>query len=368
MHHPRHWVRLAVMALSLALAAAGCVHTPAVPYSMHLDPLAFGPGSSDRLTDGRARFREIFCAATQDHGSLLPDPMPCDESLARVGVEPAATGRPVNLGSARSDFLTLLVPGLGFECVRDWLDADESSVVHAAEYGYEVQLLEVSGLASSAANARMIRDRIEALPPEHASRPLVLIGYSKGAPDILEALVEFPQLAERVVAVVAYAGAIRGSPLADRANPSQLSLLTHIPGSECEEDDRGALDSLSPQVRNAWLADHALPRRVQYYSVVSFPDPSRISRVLRPSYRKLAELKDARNDSQLVFHDQVIPGSTVLAFVNADHWAMGVPVARQHQVTEALFATENDFPREIMLEALLRYLDEALATEAPIQE
>lgn len=365
MHHPGYWLRLVLPIVCLALFV-GCAHTPAVPYSTRLDPLEFGPGSGDRLTDGRARFREIFCAAMLDHGSVLPDPMPCEEALTRVGIEPVATGVPVDLGPARSDFLTLLVPGLGFECVKEWLNLDATASHHAAEHGFEVQLLDVSGLASSAANARMIRDRIMALPTKQSDRPLVLIGYSKGAPDIMEALVEYPHLAERVIAVVAFAGAVRGSPLADEANPSHLGLLTHVPRSECEKADGGAVESLTTQVRNAWLAENTLPGGVQYYSVVSFPDPSRISRVLRRSYRKVAELKDARNDSQLVFHDQVIPGSTVLAFVNADHWAMGVPVARQHKVTKTLFATENDFPREIMLEAMLRYMDEVLSEHAEV--
>jgi pimeloyl-ACP methyl ester carboxylesterase len=353
-------MRLVLSIVGLSLFA-GCAHTPAIPYSTRLDPLQFGSESSDRLTDGRARFREIFCATTQDHGSDLPDPMPCDDALARVGAEPVAAGLPVDLGHARSDFLTFLVPGLGFECVKEWLKLDAFVLTHAASHGFEVELLEVSGLASSAVNAGMIRDRIETLPPEQSNRPLVLIGYSKGAPDIMEALVRYPELAERVVAVVAFAGAVRGSPLADRANPSHLGLLTHVPGSNCEKADGGAVASLTTQARNEWLEENTLPQHIRYFSVVAFPEPSRISRVLRPSYRRLAELRDARNDSQLVFYDQVLPGSTILAFVNADHWAMSVPVGRQHEVTEALFATENDFPREVMLEALLRYLDEVLS-------
>ncbi len=71
----------------------------------------------------------------------------------------------------------------------------------------------------------------------------------------------------------------------------------------------------------------------------------------------------ARNDSQLVFSDQVIPGSTVLAFVNADHWAMAVPVARQHKFAASTFVSQNNYPREVILEALLRYLEEDLSNQ-----
>jgi hypothetical protein len=102
----------------------------------------------------------------------------------------------------------------------------------------------------------------------------------------------------------------------------------------------------------------------RYYSVIAFPDPENISNGLQRFHRQLGELKDARNDSQVVFYDQVIPGSTVLGFFNADHWAMSVPIARQHEITQAIFADQNDFPREIALEAILRYIEEDLAKVA----
>ena len=39
---------------------------------------------------------------------------------------------------------------------------------------------------------------------------------------------------------------------------------------------------------------------------------------------------DGRNDSQVIFYDQLIPGSTLLGYLNADHWAVAVPIARAH--------------------------------------
>ena len=121
-----------------------------------------------------------------------------------------------------------------------------------------------------------------------------------------------------------------------------------------------------PTNRKQWFAEHTLPEHIRYYSVVSFPDPANISNGLQGSHRKLAQLQDARNDSQLVFYDQVIPGSTLLGFFNADHWAMSVPIARQHKVSQALFADKNSFPREIALEAILRYIEEDLLTRKSV--
>ena len=94
--------------------------------------------------------------------------------------------------------------------------------------------------------------------------------------------------------------------------------------------------------------------------MVSFPDPENISNGLQHSHKKLGALKDGRNDSQVVFYDQVIPGSTILGFFNADHWAMSGPIARLHEVSQAIFADQNDFPREIALEAILRFIEEDL--------
>ena len=351
--------------LALSVLLSGCVTAPLVPYSKELNPLVFGDPLNGDLQDGRARFREIFCAVNADHGEQLPDYRPCEESLVRVGKEALPTGAPISMARSEANYLVLMVPGLGHQCVKSWLDYDYSAPIHNARHDYEAELLEVDGLADSASNARQIRDYIEGLAAEKADRPLIMIGFSKGAPDIMEALVSYPDVARRVVAMVAYAGAVRGSLLAEDASTSQLNLLSKIPRAECQEGDGGALRSLLPEVRNSWLKEQTLPQHIRYYSVVSFPDPDRISLALKPSWRKLSELVDARNDSQLVFYDQVIPGSSLLAFANADHWAMAIPVARQRWLASKTFATQSDFPREIMLESLLRYIEEDLATGKP---
>lgn len=206
----------------------------------------------------------------------------------------------------------------------------------------------------------MIRDFVAQLPPEYDQRPLILLGYSKGAPDILEAVVNYPELAQRVAAVVSLAGSVGGSPLADDAKQSSANLLTKVPGSDCEKGDEGAVDSLKTKVRKEWLANNPLPRNIRYYSVVADPEPERVSSGLKNSYVVLTGYA-ARNDTQVVNKDQLIPGSTLVAFVNADHWAIAVPVARKHSFVGATFVNKNDYPREAMLEALMRYLEEDMA-------
>ena len=108
-----------------------------------------------------------------------------------------------------------------------------------------------------------------------------------------------------------------------------------------------------------WLAQHPLPGELRYYSIVTFPDPEHISSILKTSYDKLARV-DSRNDSQVIFYDQVVPGSTLLAYVDADHWALAVPVARAHPTIGALFVTQNAYPREALVETILRFVEEEL--------
>src|SRR4029453_1092786 len=143
---------------------------------------------------------------------------------------------------------------IGFECFERWLDPPGTVSQHVSRFGYEALFLRVDALSSSANNARQIRDTIMAMPQEPGAPRLVLIGYSKGAPDILQAVVSYPEIRSRVAAVVSAAGAVAGSALANDAEQYQADLLRHFPGSTCQSGDGGAVESLRPAVRRAWLA------------------------------------------------------------------------------------------------------------------
>ncbi|MBT8055031.1 MAG: hypothetical protein KJN69_14145 [Gammaproteobacteria bacterium] len=339
------------------LLTVACASKPLIPWTDDAPPQALVPVADAGIDDQRGRFREVFCEVLESRGEEWPDYRSCDEALSRVGQEPPGTGQPVNLGKSEKNILMLIVPGVGWECIEDWLDIDENLQSLLGSSGIKAELLDVDGLSSSANNARQIRDYIDGLPPELADRDIVLIGYSKGAPDILEAMVAYPELHPRIIAVISVAGAVGGSPLASTADQKDLNIMKHFPGSDCSEGDGGALDSLRPSTRRAWLAENPLPDAVPYYSLVTYPSPDRISSVLGTTYRKLSQV-DARNDSQVVYYDQMIPNSTLIGFVNADHWAVAVPVARSHTFLGKTFVDKNDYPREALFEALLRFIEE----------
>ena len=284
-----------------------CSTRPLEPYSADTPPLILVPVSYAGVEDKRARFREIFC--------------------------------------------------------EEWLDLKGGTPEHVRQFGYDLISLKVDGLSSSSNNARQIRDAILQMSPQLAESRLVLIGYSKGIADILEAVVAYPEIRQFVAAVVSAAGSVGGSPMANHIKQSQISLVRYWPGAECSPGDGGAIESLLPSTRKAWLAQNRLPRDFPYYSLATFPQPERISSILKPSYRKLGRA-DGRNDSQILFYDQVIPGSALIGYLNADHWALTVPIARSHKFLGSTFVNQNEFPREALLEAILRFIEEDLAVSA----
>ena len=350
----------ATFALGACVMLGSCATKPLVPYSSDTPPLALVPAAQAGVVDKRARFREIYSAVLEAHGHALPDYRPCEEALSRVGTEPPGTGKAVDLGPSQRHLVAAVVPGIGYECFERWLESPGTVAKHLETQGFDQLLIKVDALSSSANNARQIRDALMAMPAESGPPRIVLIGYSKGAPDILEAIVAYPEIRSRVAAVVSAAGAIGGSPLANDAKQYQADLLRHFPGAACTSGDGGGVASLRPSVRRAWLAANPLPLDVRYYSLVTFPHPDRISLILQSSYRKLASI-DGRNDSQMIFYDEVIPGSTLIGYVNADHWAIALPISRSHETTSKLLVTQNAYPREALLEAVLRFIEEDLA-------
>jgi hypothetical protein len=53
--------------------------------------------------------------------------------------------------------------------------------------------------------------------------------------------------------------------------------------------------------------------------------------------------------------------SILAGYINADHWGLAVQIARTHAITGSLFVDQNAYPREVLLAALLRFVEEDLA-------
>lgn len=317
------------------------------------------------IIDDRGRFREIYQAVRTDHGHALPDDRPCEKALVQLPDEPPAKGQPVHLGPPRLPLRIVIVPGLVADCFKGLFSPFAFARDHLQQHGFKSSVIWVSGRSSSAHNAAQINTAVTSGDyPRHER--LVLIGYSKGVVDILEALIHYPQVRTRTIAVVSLAGTVRGSPLVDKM-PRLLRIVDRLLLFHCASGDGRSLQSLQPAARQAWLRQHSLPKEISYFSITGIPRPEAVSRVLRFSYWLLAK-EDPRNDSQVIFSDSLIPGSTLLGYVNADHWAITLPIARVCPWLGVTLVNRNAFPREVLLEAIVRYIEESLCKSACHQQ
>jgi len=351
-------VFLGLISLWFSLLWAGCTPSPMLKYDRKTPPAALVPIAYAGISDERARFREIFCAIQQNHGSRFPDDRPCEQALHRLSGEPVPEGKFVNLGNARLPMRFVIIPGLLEECVADFIQPFSDARPHLDSLGFKTDLIMVSGLGGSAQNASQIREAVAsmALTPDEK---LVFIGYSKGAADVLEALVRYPELSSLTSVVVTLAGVVSGTPIADDLPEVLKKFADQMFQGKCRPGEGQAFESLSRKARLAWLSDNRLPASVRYYSLAAFADREHISLILRPSYDNLS-LIDPLNDSQVIFHDALVPGGALLGYLNADHWAVALPFNREHPTLASVFITRNSYPRETLLEAIARFVEESL--------
>ena len=345
------------VALGMALLC-GCTASPMLKYSLDVPAQTMSVLDAPEVLDGRARFREVFCSTLREH----PDRKRrgCEELLHRLADEAPSASRPAAPPVPNSRLRLVFVTGLFNDCASAVALPFETAVPRLRSLGYSAEILSLSGRSSSAFNAARIAKFVSQAPD--GDQRLVLVGYSKGAVDILEFMVAYPELAVRVHAVVSVAGAINGSPVADIAVPFYQRSLKGLSLPGCAPGDGGALASLARPVRLNWLVAHRPPPSARYFSLVSFTRPDAVAGPLRPFAAALAEI-DPRNDGQLLFYDQVIPGATLLGYVNADHWAVAVPIEEKRPALATLVTGHNWFPRDALVEAIALYLSEQLATE-----
>ncbi len=330
-------------------------------YDLQTPPTTLVPIGYAGISDERSRFREIFCAIQQDHGSRLPDDRPCEQALHRLTDEPCAIGPPVYLGPARLPLRFVIIPGLSEECVSGFIQPFSDARPYVESLGFKTGFIMVSGLGGSAQNAAQIQKAVSDMSLALGEK-LVFIGYSKGATDVLEAMASYPGLSDRTAAVVTLAGVVSGTPIADDVSELLKKFADQAFDGNCPPGGGQGIESLSRHERLMWLSANRLPGSVRYYSLASFSEREDISLILRPSYDKLA-LVDPRNDSQVVFHDALVPGGVLLGYLNADHWAVAMPFNREHPALASTLITRNAFPREVLLEAIARFVEESLLSQ-----
>jgi hypothetical protein len=306
--------------------------------------------------DERARYRGLFCEALGHIGSSQADGA-CDEFLWRLPDEPVANAPTHPLQSSDHRVQVLIVGGAFGDCFPPASTPFAESVKRLREEGFSIDYISVSGRSSAKLNSEVIAARIAGIPSEHG-RPLILIGYSKGTVDILESLIGYPEAAGKVSAVVSIAGAVNGSPLSGRYARLYHAVFSKLALGSCPAGDGGVLNSLERSRRLTWLADHPLPTHIKYYSMAAFTTAPRLARALGYMQRQLSKI-DPRNDGQLLAEDEVIPGSALLGYANADHWAVALRIEDKFPFL-AHRAESHPFPQHALLDSILLLVEEDL--------
>jgi pimeloyl-ACP methyl ester carboxylesterase len=220
-----------------------------------------------------------------------------------------------------------------------------------------VRTITVGGRSGTGHNAQQIAAALSAAPIDRG-RKVILVGYSKGGLDILRFLVDFPERAADVDAVVSIATPVFGTPLADLAAPAYRALLAKLPMEKCPTGDGDVMASLQPDEAVHWLASNPLPEDVRYYSLAAFASRERVARALVPTWKHLGA-DGQRNDGQVVAIDAVIPGATLLGFANSDHWGIALTTETVHP-TLLSRPDPRPFPLEKLLVAVVTFVADDL--------
>jgi len=351
--------RALALAISAGLALSGCVSLPTVDELRRAPSPHLAADSPADVVDGRGGFRPLFCESLEAYPEEPGTPVPCDFWLHRLGDEPEAIAPPQPLPWPAMQ--VLLVTGAFSECFGDEALPFGSALPDLRDSGISIDTIVVGGRSGTEHNAREIAEYLDMLPvrPEV---PLVLIGYSKGTSDILQFLVDFPDAARQVDAVVSVAGSVGGSPLADEFDGLYEFLFSHLPAGHCPPGDGDVVHSLRTEIRRAWVRDNELPGYVDYYSIAAFTTRDRVARALVPSWKTLLK-QDRRNDGQLLVRDALIPGSTLLGYVHADHWAVALDIEDDSPLL-AHRKLDAQFPHLALLRAILQRVAIDMASKA----
>jgi hypothetical protein len=141
--------------LLLSFLVLSCSTKTLAPPTGKVTPVALLKTDGRGFTDAQSRFKEVFCTLLNNHGKNLPEYLTCQNSLRTVDLESEANLKvkkapiEVNLKSSNNQFIIGLVPGIAWQCVRQWLKNDNAGPLHAIKKGFDVRLVDVDGLSSS---------------------------------------------------------------------------------------------------------------------------------------------------------------------------------------------------------------------------
>jgi len=306
-------------------------------------------------TNRSATFGSLFCSVLEKERPDAGTWGPCSDF---VESPPAAR---VSLGAISTAYRLAVVPGVLSACAGGSPAFQEGQQHLRSSHGMTVDMIPAPN-RSSAENGRDIAQFLK--DGYHKdSRKFIVLGYSKGAPDVMEGLANDPDATAAVAAVVTVAGAIGGSPIANLLPAQADRWMKAVNLTDCQGDLSAAFASLKQDGRRDFLAQHP-GLGVPVYSVAAVSDKSNTSKVLLENW-ELMKIYGDRQDSQLQDEDAIYPGGINLGAVRADHWAVAMPFENTSSVKVKELVDHNHYPRTALLEALVRLVTADLTGTQP---
>ena len=345
------------LSLSIIVNICGCAPS-LLKFDVNTPAQTLTYAGSPQIDDQRPRFREIFCGLINESSEAQQRLIQCEDYLWRLNDEKQGDKLSQPLPMHDPSLRIILVTGAFAECFPKMGKPYADAAARLEKLGYRIDTIVVGGRSSSGYNAAMIAKTVDGLEFKATER-LILFGYSKGATDILHFLVDYPEHAKKVTAVLSVAGVINGTPLADKFADTYENWFKNTPIKACEPGDGGVLKSLKRSVQFPWLAVNPLPQNVRYFSIVAFTHRENVQPGLLFTY-DLPRNIDPRNDGQVIFYDQIIPGGSLLGYINLDHWAIAVPVKEKTASSAWEDAATHPHVRALLFEAMILLLVEKI--------
>jgi hypothetical protein len=338
---------MAPLAIAAALAivqAAGCAGLPRVQY--RLPGTALVPFTAAGIEDRSAEYGTMFCSVLNHVGAEGGPWGTCPEYIEAPGQAN------LELPLLPDEYRVLVIPGFLGQCLSPKIQAFGDALAHLRDkHGLSAEYFDVPAVGScefnAAAIANHLREQRRADP-----RKYIVVGYSKGACDLMTALVTYPEVREATAALVTVVSPVGGSRLPELTPEFVVRKLRKLSLGPCEHGDGGGVESVRRPARQAFLREHPGPL-VPTYSLVAVSEEETTTRLLKSFWRKLSKIS-LDQDAQVIASEGVPPGARFLGVLKGDHWAVGIPFERAEDPRVRDLFDHNHFPRAALLEAAVR--------------
>ncbi len=311
------------------------------------------PDTLDMITP----FSDLFCSVLKKNNPDGGDWGSCSQWIEEPGKE--SLNLPKIPGPDK--YRVVIVPGFFSSCFPEAPAYIEAHDYMKKQFGYQVDVFGVPN-DSSEDNAAKIAAYLKAEAAKD-SRQFIVLGYSKGAPDLQVMLANFPDLRPRIAAFLSVAGASGGSRMADAAPAMAEKYMNQFQISKsCQGDVAMGFRSLQRRVRMEFLARNPNPY-VPTYSLPAIADKDNMSKALANAAPMIAAF-DRDHDGQLTRGDAIVPGSRLLGAARSDHFALALPFEKAKGSQFGAMMDKNHYPRAALLEAMVRLVVQDLEAKS----